>query len=405
MIWGSLVYAATQWLVIVVLARLGTPEDIGLFTLASALSVPMLALSQLSLRQVFITDAANRYDFSDFVILRCGTTAIACLTVVLLGVVLGYRDEPLAAIIAVGIGRGFESISDIYYAPLHKKNRLDVVSVLLMIRGILGVFLVSLTFATTRSIGLASAAFAVACALATAVAHMQSTRVDLWRRTNRRGRWTSRYLTSLAARGLPLGAAQLLVSVNGNMPRYVLERFGGATLLGQYAVLEHFVAAGSLVVNSIGQAATPRLAASHAENDGRQFWTLTVRVLLLASIVGIAGLTLAITYGGQLVLSIYGPGFSLAIAAFPYVMVAALFAFLSSVLGYAMTARSVFIAQIPLFIAVAFVNGLVGFSFVHDWGISGAVAGTIAASIVQLFASAAILASSHGPHRYGRRRK
>jgi O-antigen/teichoic acid export membrane protein len=56
---------------------------------------------------------------------------------------------------------------------------------------------------------------------------------------------------------LPLGLVLMLISLNTNLPRYVIEHRLGTRELGAFAAVASFMAAGTTIVNALGQAAHP----------------------------------------------------------------------------------------------------------------------------------------------------
>src|SRR5207249_10179214 len=67
---GNVIYAACQWGILVALAKLGTPQMVGEFALALAVTAPILIGAGLSLRSVPVTDALGEYEFRDY--FHCG---------------------------------------------------------------------------------------------------------------------------------------------------------------------------------------------------------------------------------------------------------------------------------------------------------------------------------------------
>ena len=74
---GHAVYAASQWLILVVLAKLGDPTMVGQFGLGLALAAPAFMLCNLQLRVAVATDVGDSYGFGDYLGLRLITTAAA----------------------------------------------------------------------------------------------------------------------------------------------------------------------------------------------------------------------------------------------------------------------------------------------------------------------------------------
>src|SRR5436190_1143591 len=73
---GNVAYAACQWGMLVVLAKMGSAEMVGQFALALAISTPILMFTNLQLRGVQATDARGDYSFRDYLGLRLLMAAI-----------------------------------------------------------------------------------------------------------------------------------------------------------------------------------------------------------------------------------------------------------------------------------------------------------------------------------------
>src|SRR5690349_21224091 len=67
---GNVVYAGCQWGMLVVLAKLGSPEIVGQFALALAVTAPVFMFTNLQTRGVQATDARKEYAFGDYLALR-----------------------------------------------------------------------------------------------------------------------------------------------------------------------------------------------------------------------------------------------------------------------------------------------------------------------------------------------
>src|SRR5487761_2005637 len=76
---GNAVYAASQWGMVSVLARLGSPEIVGQYALGVAVSTPILMLAQLNLRSVIATDVKREHSFADYRGVRLISLSLALL--------------------------------------------------------------------------------------------------------------------------------------------------------------------------------------------------------------------------------------------------------------------------------------------------------------------------------------
>jgi hypothetical protein len=70
---GNVFYAMSQWGMLVIIAKLGTPETVGKFSLGLAIVGPILEFANLRLRQIQATDAKREYLFGHYFALRLFT--------------------------------------------------------------------------------------------------------------------------------------------------------------------------------------------------------------------------------------------------------------------------------------------------------------------------------------------
>jgi len=60
---GNVTYAATQWGMLIILAKLGTPEMVGQYALGLAVTGPVFMLANLQLRVIQATDTRESHTF------------------------------------------------------------------------------------------------------------------------------------------------------------------------------------------------------------------------------------------------------------------------------------------------------------------------------------------------------
>jgi O-antigen/teichoic acid export membrane protein len=141
---GNLVYAGSQWGILVALTKLGSPEMTGQFTLGLAVTAPVFMLTNLQLRQIQATDAKLLYPFTAYLGLRLLCTQIALGAVMAIAVCSGYRWQTMTVVLLVGLAKGIESISDMCYGLFQQHERMDRIAISLMLRGPLALLGLSL---------------------------------------------------------------------------------------------------------------------------------------------------------------------------------------------------------------------------------------------------------------------
>ncbi|MCA9931551.1 MAG: oligosaccharide flippase family protein, partial [Anaerolineales bacterium] len=149
---GSVVYAAAQWGMLVVLTKLGSPEMVGLFALGLAITMPILSFATLKTRLVQATDARQTYQFGHYFGLRLLTTAVSLFVILLVVLVVGYEPDAALVIVAVGVSKAVESISDVLYGLFQQRERMDMMAISRVIKGPLSLIALGVTVYITGSL-------------------------------------------------------------------------------------------------------------------------------------------------------------------------------------------------------------------------------------------------------------
>ena len=391
---GNVVNSACQWGLLVALARLGSPAQVGELALGLAITGPLFVASQLHLRGVQATDARGQFSFSDYLGLRWIATALAALITVGLAFGLGHRIEIGFVILLIGFGRAFDNMSDIYYGALQQHERMARMGKSMMLKGVLALVVLAAAVWWTGSVVAAAAAMAVVSGLTFLLYDRRGVATGPGKHAEIRVgalQWTPSRYWNLFCLALPLTIVMVLVSLNLNLPRYFVEKFRGEQDLGIFAALSYLIVAGNTVINACGQAAAPRLAKFYAHGPQARFWSALFVLLGIAGACGLVGLAFAFLAGKQIVTVLYGATYAKHAAMLVGLMVAAAILYASQFLGYGMTAARILRAQVPLMALATATTGGACWLLVPRFGLQGAVLGMIFGFAVQLLGSGAIL--------------
>lgn len=403
---GKSVYTASQWAMLVIIAKLGSPEMVGQFTLGLAVTAPVFMLTNLQLRAIQATDTQQQYFFRDYLGLRLISTALALVVISAITLVAGYPWETLFIIWLVALSKAIESISDVFYGLIQQHERMDRIAMSLMMRGPLSLLMLGIGIYLSGNIlgGVIGLAVSWAIVLVSydirsgaSILNNSLAARQLGELTERKPsailhpRWHLKTLGKLIELAFPLGLVMMLISLNSNMPRYFIERSLGERELGFFASIAYLMVAGNMVVSALGKSATPRLAKYYAAGNSTAFRQLLIKLVGIGAVLGGLAILVALVAGRQILTLFYQPEYAQHADLLVWLMIAAGIGYISSFLGYGMTAARYFRIQIFLFASTTTTSAVACFWLIPNLGLIGAGFSLLIAAIVQVVISLIIV--------------
>lgn len=338
---GNVVFSGCQWGQVLILARFGSTQAVGDFAFATSIVVPIMTLSMLHLRSLQATDAGGEHRYGEYLALRLLTTFAAVVSLGSYALLGNHGDEMRGLLLGAIALSAADAFSDLGYGVLQQTQRLERMAWALIIKGPLG--LLVLTQTLWQGSGEVAAMWGLA---ATRWIILVSCEIP-WIRDSMRTEpviagwwptWHPQRLSKLLWKALPLGLVMLMVSLQTHLPRVLLERAAGRETLGIFAGLTMLTQIGGLAVNALGQAASPRLARFDLSGETRSFQSLTLKLILLAAGLGLAGVIGAALYGAEFLRLLYGEPYAAHTDSLIVLMAAAAVAYTAGPLGFAATA-------------------------------------------------------------------
>jgi O-antigen/teichoic acid export membrane protein len=401
---GNVVYAACQWGMVILLTKLGSSEMVGRFALGLAVTAPIILLANLQLRNIQAADAKREFQFGHYWGLRIVTTAVALLAISLVALFSGYRWEIAIIIFIIGIAKSFEALSDVFYGFLQQQERMDWIAKSLMIKGVLSLVALGLGVYLFGSLvwGVIGMAVAWAFILITydyrsgvkvsRLAFSQSDMVSQLEISNNkiRAKWKWSILKRLMIVALPLGMVTMLVSLNSNIPRYLIEHYWGESELGIFAAIAYLMVVGRTMVGALGQSAIPRLSQHYAAGHFLAYKKLLMRLVAFGAIVGAVAILIAAIAGQEVLTLVYQPEYARQDIFVLLMMVAAIH-YVAFFLNYGMVAAGYFRVQLPLNVLVVVITTLIGFWLIPVMGLQGAAWALMSGAILQMLLSSLVV--------------
>ncbi|MEM5611239.1 oligosaccharide flippase family protein [Bacillus thuringiensis] len=149
---ANLIYAFSQWLIILLIAKLGNIEMVGQYSLGLSITAPIFLFLNMNLRSIQATDTNNSYKFIDYFINRVITSLIGIIIVSIIALLGTFNDQTRGIILLIALSRFFESLCDVSYGLYQQKERMDYLAFSKIIQSILAIFLVTLSMVMFKNL-------------------------------------------------------------------------------------------------------------------------------------------------------------------------------------------------------------------------------------------------------------
>lgn len=389
MFFGKAIYSLSQWGILVLLAKFGTPELVGNFGLALAITSPVLIFFNLNLSAIMVTDTKEEHKIQDYVSVRHLSNIMFVVVVYLVCMICGYRASFIVLVLAVALMKVIESSSEILQGINQKHERLDRVAQSLIIKGLLSILFVAIILFFTKSLFLMLCGMLLSCLLVLVAWDLPfAKRLEDVRIITLRIKYST--LIRIVLYALPLGVFGTVISLKTNIPRYFVEGNLNKEMLGYFTALGYFVVAGDAVIMSLSQASMPRLA-KYYNNNVNAFFALFLKLCGIAIGLGMCSIIFVMIAGQPFLAILYGPGYAQFTDVFFWIMVSGTGAYITA---FATTSMIV-MGRLRTLATVAAMSTLAcllcSWLFVRPFGLLGGAVAMVISSWLNAFLGIAVI--------------
>jgi O-antigen/teichoic acid export membrane protein len=114
-----------QWAIVVLLAKISTPEVVGQFALAMAVAIPITFLADFRLRVLYVTDTQEKYRFREMLGLRFVLACVSLSAILITCAIARFDSYATVVVFAVGVAQLADFLSESYFGKLQRDERMD----------------------------------------------------------------------------------------------------------------------------------------------------------------------------------------------------------------------------------------------------------------------------------------
>lgn len=377
---GGLIYAFTQWLMLIIISRVGSAYDAGIYSLGLAISAPFVLLLNLNFTALQSTDLTVQYGFDSFKRIRVFGNASFILIFSIVLLFSKYNIEIAMVLLLIAISKVIESFSELYYGLFQYHERLDIVSKSNILRGILGTLVFGLGYIIFKELYFALV-FLIIVWLVNLLFYDYKNGKKIIKNMPEIIQKTK--MMDLLKIGIPLGVVSFLASFNVNLPRLVLKYYLSLEDLGYFSAVFYMVLIIGKFMTSLSSTLLPRMAHLFEENNKTSFLIILKILILLLLSFSYATILFSYYFGGEILTILYGKEYFKLETLFVLIMVYGLFNYLGFVFEMSLNAMKVYQFRLTNEILATLVIIVSSLYFIPHFGINGGAIALIISAFIK----------------------
>ncbi|MEX6365112.1 oligosaccharide flippase family protein [Staphylococcus haemolyticus] len=275
---GNAFFSFVKWLILILTVRLTTPEQVGSYTYAVALTTPIMLFANMRIRLRYVVE--DDISFKNLHTLRNILNVLSLIIIVIIG--MSLHKEYLIFMILVACTKILDLQSELYYAILHKKQNFKYISLLQIGKSLIIIVPFAITIFIFKSVLIGLIIQIVAQFVWLILFESKVTKLIS---KNNEVSLNKKMIFYIFLAGLPLGIVQLLNSYNILIPRYVIENILDVKLVGVFASISYLLTIIDLFMNAISQNIIVRIKNAILNKDYNTLYKYTNSYLLITSLI------------------------------------------------------------------------------------------------------------------------
>ena len=388
---SNIALAASNWLMLVLIAKSFETQLLGIFVLTLSLFSPAFLLASFKIRTLLIVD--HEWDFKPehYACARIFANCIAILAMISVAQTF-YSSIPLTLLLMVAVYKLADAWSEFCQSYLRRHQRFEVISLSTSVRAVLTIVSLLLAIGFEASFTLIVTIWmmwAIIFAVVDSILFFKYwDEPELYRFSFRRvvSFVAISRAIQLYRKHFTIAIALLIGALFVHMPNYALAHYFSPSEAGMFATISYFLIAGGILINSLSQAATPQLVQSFKKRDRMHFIRTVIKLCAVGVVLGCLGILIAVTMGEWILTIFYNQQIAAHANVLIWVMLAAGIRYLYIFLGTALAALQQFKVQTHIATLGFVVLATSMLLWVPDSAMVGAAQAMVLATLIECLA-------------------
>ncbi|UQF71506.1 hypothetical protein M2901_02385 [Vagococcus lutrae] len=385
LIMGNLIFAASQFIMLSLVAKNYNKIELGYFTLSLSITAPIFMFLQMNYRTIYATSKEGQISFKKLSKMTLVQSFFALIISCVITLIL-YNDLILVYIVCcIGLSKLVEGNQEVIYGKYQKNGDIYSIALSKGLRGLLSIFVTILNiYIFKQNIIITSLSYFIAWLLTFLIVDFKTILLD-----------EVRVLAGLSIKnvlkmGIPLGLTVFLDSLIVNSPRYYVSLYIGVREVGYFSSLLYFMNLGQIIVTSVIQTYISDLS-RYIDTSFRNYLNLKRKLLVMSILIGSVVILIPLFFSNILLPLVFDSSFLQYKTEFVLIMIAAAIWYIAGIYYACILATRKFQKQSVIFLSTFIVMQSLLKILVPVYGVRGACFSLILAYLFRLVISMAML--------------
>lgn len=299
---GRILQACSQLLLVMLIAKLTSPEILGLYGMAMAITTPVFGLFNIDLSFLLATEVKGGYTITTYLRVRFLSSIVATFVCTVFMFFSNFTMDQRIIVCLIAVIKAIEGQSDIVFGVFQNKERMDFMGKSMFLSGFLSIITIGSLLLLTKSLPIALAGMACSYTLKYYLYDHIRGKV-FWQQEKKstiiKDADNILRLLKLAS---PLGILIMMKSLTMSIPCFFIEYSMGTESVGFFTAMATFLKVGQNITAPLVQAVSPRMA-QHYWNNIKQFIRFQIKLIFVGLGLGL-GLVLICWILGEIIIQL-----------------------------------------------------------------------------------------------------
>ncbi|MCJ0971250.1 oligosaccharide flippase family protein [Mammaliicoccus sciuri] len=289
---SNIVSSACKFLILLLIIKLGTPSEVGIYNYALIISAPVFLFTSLKIRSIQVTN--NNYKFNEYYSLIIIINILALLMIVVFSVIIGTKVVTYSIII-VSIIKVLDNLKEVIYGLYQKHENLKLMGRSIIISNIFNLIIFSITYFFSSDLLVSLSMMLLISIMVFLLYDLNVLNKNY--NTKLEFNIKTKDFFDILILAIPLSVSSSLGSLNTSIPRIILKNSSGEYYLGIFSAIAYILVLANLFANSMSQVFMPRLSQYFHQNKRKEFNKLANILLMIGFAIGLTTFLMVLLFG------------------------------------------------------------------------------------------------------------